>query len=188
MEQELDQQAKQEAIPEQKETEIPKNTEILTAQDTGTPFIRLAMAAFAGGILAALIIIGWQWFFPAAQSTVLTVDTKQIINYKVSQMREKYKGAYTEANAKAAEDEVLTYMAKVQSIIDSFSKKTLVLVKEAVPSNQGDITSRIIAVVEGSTADKIQAEFDKLSELERLNTPAVAPLPMPLAQDPGTRR
>jgi len=64
----------------------------------------------------------FQWYIIPPPNAIITVDLKQIIDHKRNSLVDKYKGAYTEENAKKADEEVKVFMDKLQDRFDEMGK------------------------------------------------------------------
>jgi Skp family chaperone for outer membrane proteins len=80
---------------------------------------------------------------------------KQIIDHKRNSLVDKYKGAYTEENAKKADEEVKVFMDKLQDRFDEMGKNRLVLLKDVVLGGHSvDVTDKLISYADGNSESK----------------------------------
>jgi hypothetical protein len=121
-----------------------------------SPLMRMIiLAAFVGGILATGAMMVFQWYIIPPPNAIITVDLKQIIDHKRNSLVDKYKGAYTEENAKKADEEVKVFMDKLQDRFDEMGKNRLVLLKDVVLGGHSvDVTDKLISYADGNSESK----------------------------------
>lgn len=147
--------------------ESKKTTE---SKKPGSSLTGLILAGIMGGIIAGGLVIGYQGYAktppPDLASQIITVDLDAIMDHKRNSLIEKYKGSYTEDNAKIAEAEAKGFMGKLQEGIQKIQKDHVILAKKAVIGPYVDMTDSLIAYAEeGSNAPQV-APSSKTTEMK----------------------
>lgn len=142
------------------------------AENTNRPansITGMIIAGMIGGIISAGAIIGYQAYakmsLPDQQSRIIVVDMNAIMNHKRSTLIEKYKGAYTEANAKTAEADAKAFVEKLQDGIVRLQKNHIILASDAVIGPSVDMTNELIAYAEGKNNDDNNNAKNKIGKL-----------------------
>lgn len=130
----------------------------------------LILAGIMGGVIAGGLVIGYQGYAktppPDLASQIITIDLDAIMNHKRNSLIEKYKGSYTEENAKIAEAEAKGFMGKLQEGIQKIQTDHVILAKNAVIGPSVDMTAELIAYAEeGSSAPQV-APSNKTTEMK----------------------
>ena len=99
-----------------------------------------------GGIIGAVLVLSAQSYIPQLQPKLFTVDIQMIAETKRQEIIEKYKGKYTDENAKLAENELVEFSDRFVAELGKVSRGRPVLNKNAVVEGGADVTDEMLVV------------------------------------------